>query len=80
MSDLAFNSMMTEMDSFTYEQCVLLLSRLTQIFSKKKNETAAKEISPIDQYFGSVNEEDSDKVIEAVMDCRRIEPNEWQYS
>ncbi len=77
MSDLAFNSMMTEMDSFTYDQCVLLLSRLTQIFSRKKTEVVNKEISPIDQYFGSVNEEDSDKMLEAVMDCRRLEPNEW---
>jgi hypothetical protein len=77
MSDSAFNTMMTEMDSFTYDQCVLLLSRLTQIFSKKKGETENKEISPIDKYFGSVSEEDSDKMLEAVMDCRRIEPNEW---
>ena len=77
MADLAFNSMMTEMDSFTYDQCVLLLSRLTQIFSKKKGETENKGISPIDKYFGSVNEEDSNKMLEAVMDCRRIEPNEW---
>ncbi len=77
MSDAVFNSMMAELDNFSYEQCVLLLGRLTQVFSKKKAETSEKEISPIDSFFGSVNAEDSEKMLEAVQDCRRIEPNEW---
>ncbi len=78
MSDVAFNSMMSEVDGFSYEQCVLLLSRLTQVFSRKKPEM--KESSPIDAFFGSVNEEDSDKMLEAVQECRRIEKGERQYS
>lgn len=39
MSDAAFNSMMTEVDNFSFDQCVLLLSRLSQVFSKKQSET-----------------------------------------
>ena len=77
MSDAAFNSMISEVDDFSYEQCVILLARLTQVFSKRKSEPVVKEISPIDQFFGSVNDEDSEKMLEAVQDCRRIEPNEW---
>ena len=77
MSDAAFNSMIAEVDDFSYEQCVILLSRLTQVFSRKKSETVEKKVSPIDQFFGSVDDEDSEKMLEAVQDCRRIEPNEW---
>ena len=40
MSDAAFNSIMTEVDNFSFDQCVLLLSRLSQVFTKKQNETA----------------------------------------
>lgn len=38
MSDAAFNNMIAEVDNFSFEQCVLLLSRLSQVFAKKKNE------------------------------------------
>ena len=38
MSDVAFNSILTEVDNFSFEQCVLLLSRLSQVFTKKQNE------------------------------------------
>ena len=41
MSDAAFNSMMTEVDNFSFDQCVLLLSRLSQVFTKKQSEAAA---------------------------------------
>lgn len=30
MSDMAFNTVLNEIDSFSYNQCVLLLARLTQ--------------------------------------------------
>lgn len=40
MSDAAFNSIMTEVDNFSFDQCVLLLSRLSQVFTKKQNEIA----------------------------------------
>lgn len=39
MSDAAFNFIMTEVDNFSFEQCVLLLSRLSQVFTKKQTET-----------------------------------------
>ena len=39
MSDAAFDSMMNEVDNFSFDQCIMLLSRLSQVFSKKKNET-----------------------------------------
>ena len=41
MSDAAFDSMMNEVDNFSFDQCIMLLSRLSQVFSKKKNETVA---------------------------------------
>lgn len=41
----------------------------------KKN--IRKNISPIDRFFATVDESDSDKMLEAVQDCRRIEPYEW---
>ena len=41
MSDAAFDSMMNEVDNFSFDQCIILLSRLSQVFSKKKNETVA---------------------------------------
>ncbi len=45
MSDAAFNSIMTEVDNFSFDQCVLLLSRLSQVFTKKQNETAVSKKS-----------------------------------
>ena len=39
MSDAAFDTMMNEVDNFSFDQCIMLLSRLSQVFSKKKNET-----------------------------------------
>lgn len=77
MSDAVFNTMLTEMDSFSYEQCVALLSKLSQIFKTKKQETMVAKTSPIDKFFGTISEEDSEKMLQAVQDCRRIEPNEW---
>lgn len=76
MSDMAFNAMMTGVDAFSYDQCVALLARLSQVFKRKKPETVA-EVSPIDRFFGTVSDEDSEKMLEAVKECRRIEPNEW---
>ena len=77
MSDMAFNAMLSDMDSFSYDQCVALLSRLTQIFKVKKRETIEADISPIDRFFGTVNDEDSEKMLAAVQECRRIESDEW---
>ena len=67
--------MLSDIDSFSYDQCVALLSKLTQIFKVKK--PVEVEISPIDRFFGTVSDEDSEKMLSAVQDCRRIEPNEW---
>ena len=75
MSDVAFNAMMTEVDGFSYDQCVALLARLSQVFRGKKREAAA-EMSPIDRFFGTVSDEDSEKMLVAVKECRRIEPRQ----
>jgi len=75
MSDTSFNSIMSEVDFFSYDQCVALLSKLTQVFKNKKAESNEK--SPIDQFIGIIDSEESDKMLLAVNDCRRIEPNEW---
>ena len=32
MSDIAFNSMLTELDNLSYEQCVTLLARLSKVY------------------------------------------------
>lgn len=77
MSDMAFNAMMNEVDNFSYDQCVELLSRLSSVFKGKKHFSAAEKTTPIDKFFGTVNAEDSEKMLEAVKDCRRIEPDEW---
>lgn len=76
MSDAVFNTMINEVDSFSYEQCVILLSRLSQAFQNKQKLMEEKK-SPIDIFFGSVDAEDGEKMLDAVMECRRIEPNEW---
>ena len=76
MSEAAFNAMMTEVDGFSYDQCVALLARLSQVFKGKKREAVADE-SPIDRFFGTVSGEDSERMLEAVKECRRIEPDEW---
>ena len=36
-----------------------------------------EELSPIDRFFGTIDESDSNKMLTAVHDCRRIEPYEW---
>lgn len=74
MSDAAFNSILTEVDNLSYEQCAALLAHLSKVFMDKKN--IRKDISPIDRFFATVDESDSDKMLEAVQDCRRIEPGE----
>ena len=48
MSDAAFDSMMNEMDNFSLEQCKKLFARLSEVFTKKKNES----VSPRKSMFG----------------------------
>lgn len=45
MSDAVFNSMISEVDNFSFEQCVALLSRLSEVFSKKQNENVSSKKS-----------------------------------
>ena len=40
MSDVAFNSVLTEVDSFSYDQCVALLKKLSEVL---KSRSFAKE-------------------------------------
>lgn len=75
MSDIAFNSILTELDNLSYEQCVALLAQLSKVFMNKKY--IPEELSPIDRFFGTIDESDSNKMLTAVQDCRRIEPYEW---
>lgn len=70
MSDMAFNTMLSDVDSFSYDQCIMLLSRLTQVFKARKRETTESEMSPIDRFFGTVSDEDSEKMLQAVQECR----------
>ena len=70
MSDIAFNSMLTELDNLSYEQCVALLARLSKVFMNKKY--IPEELSPIDRFFGTIDESESNKMLTAVQDCRRV--------
>ncbi len=45
MSDTTFNSMLTEVDNFSFDQCILLLSKLTQVFAKKQKEKSIQKKS-----------------------------------
>lgn len=42
MSGMAFNAMMNEVDNFSYDQCVELLSRLSSVFKGKKHFSEAE--------------------------------------
>ena len=48
----------------SYEQCVALLARLSQVFMNKKN--MHEDVSPIDRFFGTIDESDSNKMMKAV--------------
>ena len=48
---------------------------LRKVFMNKKY--IPEELSPIDRFFGTIDESDSNKMLTAVQDCRRIEPYEW---
>ena len=37
MSDVFFDSLLEELDNFSLNQCITLLSRLTQVLEEKKN-------------------------------------------
>ena len=67
MSDIAFNSMLPELDNLSYDQCVALLARLSKVFMNKKN--IQEEGAPIDRFFGTIDESDSNKMLTAVQDC-----------
>ena len=67
MSDIAFNSILTELDNLSYELCVTLLARLSKVFMNKKY--IPEELSPIDRFFGTIDESDSNKMLTAVQDC-----------
>lgn len=75
MSKTTFNALLTEVDNFSYEQCAALYARLSEIFTEKK--LTQKEHSPIDIFLGAIDENDSNKMLTAVQECRKTEPNEW---
>jgi len=77
MSDTTFNTLLTEVDNFSYEQCATLYARLSEIFTEKKLIQQAP--SPIDLFLGVIDENDRNKMLTAVQECRKTEPNEWQY-
>ena len=41
MSDVLFDTVLSELNSFSYDQCVTLLSRLSQVFKMKRQESMA---------------------------------------
>ena len=46
------------------------------LFIVSKREKTASQ-SHIDKFFGTVDDETSEQMLQAVAECRRIEPDEW---
>ena len=63
-----YNNLTQECQQEVYDFMLFLTQRQLQ---------PKKPCSPIDLFFGTVSDEDSEKMLEAVKDCRRIELNEW---
>ncbi|MBO4440240.1 MAG: hypothetical protein J5798_12940 [Spirochaetaceae bacterium] len=68
MSDLSFNTVLNEVDTFSYNQCVLLLSKLTQTlqnWTSKDNDD--------DLFYSKTNIEHLERGIKALDEGKGIE-------
>ena len=77
MKTAAFDSIVAQVDTFSYDQCLALLGKITQSLKKLRPEAEQKNISPIEQFAGLVNDADSKLMMEAVQECREVDWNEW---
>ena len=64
MSNTTFNTLLSEVDNFSYEQCTALLARLSKVFINKN--PLHQSLSPIECFFGTVDKDDSDKMLATV--------------
>ncbi|MEE0886066.1 MAG: hypothetical protein UIB61_04110 [Treponema sp.] len=75
MKTAAFNSIVAQVDTFSYDQCLALLGKITQSLKKLSPEAGRKNISPIEQFAGLVNDADSKLMMDAVQECRKVDWN-----
>lgn len=77
MKTTTFNSIVSQVDTFSYDQCLALLGKITQSMKKLRPEARQKNASPIEQFAGLVNDADSKLMMDAVQECRKVDWNEW---
>jgi DNA-damage-inducible protein J len=68
MSDVAFNAVLNDVDSFSYNQCVMLLSRLTQVL---RNWTSKDDSE--DLFYSKSNIEHLERGIKALNEGKGVE-------
>ena len=49
----------------------------TMYLLSKKNAKKNASREHLKKFFGTISEEEANEMLEAVKECRRIEPNEW---
>ena len=68
MSDIAFNAVLNEVDSFSYNQCVMLLTRLSQAL-----QNWASKDSDEDLFYSKSNIEHIERGIKALDEGKGVE-------
>ena len=68
MSDVAFNAVLNDVESFSYNQCVMLLSRLTQVL---RNWTSKDDSE--DLFYSKSNIEHLERGIKALNEGKGVE-------
>ena len=68
MNEVAFNAVLNDVDSFSYNQCVMLLSRLTQVL---RNWTSKDDSE--DLFYSKSNIEHLERGIKALNEGKGVE-------
>ncbi len=68
MSDTAFNAMLNEVDSFSYDQCVALLSKLTQVL-----QLWSQNVRSDDPFYSKSNVEHLERGLKALDEGKGVE-------
>ncbi len=68
MSDVAFNAVLNDVDTFSYNQCVMLLSRLTQVLQNWTSKDESDEL-----FYSKSNIEHLERGIRALNEGKGVE-------
>ncbi|MBP5441693.1 MAG: hypothetical protein J6Y60_00465 [Treponema sp.] len=68
MSDVAFNAVLNDVDTFSYNQCVMLLSRLTQVLQNWTSKDESDEL-----FYSKSNIEHLERGIKALNEGKGVE-------